>query len=235
MVKTKKNFKKPLAIFDIDGTIFRSSLLIELQLDLVKYGIFPSIAKKELENVYLAWLNRKGSYDKFINSVIASYGRRIKGCYAQDIKQVAQLVVKEHKQRVYRYTRDLIKQVRGKYLLVAISGSPLEIVKEFNRYWKFNAVFATQYEINKEKQYTGRVISTPIGSKKQIVSDFVKENRLNFARSIGVGDSESDISFLGLVDRPIAFNPNTKLFKAARRSGWTVIVERKDVVYSIKR
>ena len=60
-----------------------------------------------------------------------------------------------------------------------------------------------------------------------------KEN-LTLAGSIGVGDSESDIAFLKLVERPICFNPNNKLYKYAKSHKWEVVVERKDVVYHLK-
>lgn len=235
-MNTKNKYpKKSIAIFDIDGTIFRSSLLIELQLDLVKYGIFPEIARKELEGVYIAWLNRKGSYDRFISEVIASYRKRIAGCHEKDVKEVAKLVIRQHKERVYKYSRELIKKLRKNYLLIAISGSPREIVREFNRYWKFNEFFATQYEIGKNRQFTGNILYTPVGNKKNILLNFVKENNLTLINSLGIGDSESDISFLELVSRPIAFNPNNKLYITAKRRHWEVVVERKDVIYFLPR
>ncbi|MEK9176835.1 MAG: hypothetical protein AAB923_00910, partial [Patescibacteria group bacterium] len=51
--------------------------------------------------------------------------------------------------------------------------------------------------------------------------------------SVAVGDTESEIPMLRLVERPIAFNPNRKLFAYAKRRGWEIVVERKDVVYEI--
>jgi len=51
--------------------------------------------------------------------------------------------------------------------------------------------------------------------------------------SIGVGDTESDIGFLELVDNPIAFNPNTTLAAHAKKKGWKIVIERKDLVVEI--
>ncbi|MBI2055454.1 MAG: hypothetical protein HYT42_01035 [Candidatus Sungbacteria bacterium] len=48
-----------------------------------------------------------------------------------------------------------------------------------------------------------------------------------------MGDTESDVSFLKLVERPIAFNPSMKLYKYAKKRGWEVVVERKDVIYRL--
>jgi len=48
-----------------------------------------------------------------------------------------------------------------------------------------------------------------------------------------MGDTESDIGFLKMVKHPIAFNPNLNLERVARRNGWKIIVEKKDVIYDI--
>jgi phosphoserine phosphatase len=61
----------------------------------------------------------------------------------------------------------------------------------------------------------------------------VEKENLSLRHSIGVGDTESDISFLELVSKPICFNPNEKLYQHAKRLKWAVIVERKDVIYAI--
>jgi phosphoserine phosphatase len=47
------------------------------------------------------------------------------------------------------------------------------------------------------------------------------------------GDTESDIPMLELVEIPIAFNPNKKLFEHAKARGWRTVVERKDVIYEL--
>ncbi|GAI32477.1 unnamed protein product, partial [marine sediment metagenome] len=36
---------------------------------------------------------------------------------------------------------------------------------------------------------------------------------------VGVGDTESDIAFLKMVEKPICFNPNKKLYQYAKRVG----------------
>ena len=45
----------------------------------------------------------------------------------------------------------------------------------------------------------------------------VLKEGLTLAGSIGVGDTESDIPFLELVEQPICFNPNAKLYAHAKR------------------
>jgi len=223
---------KPIAIFDIDGTIFRSSLLIELTKSLVAYGVFPKLAYTEIERKEQRWLDRKGSYEEYLHQVIQVFSKRLKGVAVADVRRLSKLVIQTQKNRVYTYTRDLLSNLRKTHRLIAISGSSEVIVQQFQKAWKFDDVFGTVYESQK-RAYTGNVTFVASRDKRTLLLDYCKSNDFSLARSVGVGDTESDISFLQLVSRPIAFNPNAKLLRSARVSHWQIVVERKDVVYRI--
>jgi len=223
---------KPIAIFDIDGTIFRSSLLIELTKHLVKSNIFPYSAYKELEAEKLNWLNRKGSYEEYISKVVHVFEKRIRGVSVNKLTQATNQVLEKHKDRVYVYTRDLITRLKKTHTLIAISGSPDMAVQEFKRIWGFSFAYGTQYE-HKNGVYNGRINLVASKNKRELLQNFCAEHRVTLARSVGVGDTESDVSFLEMVFRPIAFNPNAKLLRVAKKKHWSIIVERKDVIYTI--
>lgn len=70
---------KKVAIFDIDGTVFRSSLLIELTEALIKKGVFSLKLRKEYNQTHKNWLDRKGSYEEYINAVVVAFLKNIKG------------------------------------------------------------------------------------------------------------------------------------------------------------
>ncbi|MEK7518545.1 MAG: HAD-IB family hydrolase, partial [Patescibacteria group bacterium] len=72
-----------------------------------------------------------------------------------------------------------------------------------------------------------------IDDKAKILKLAAAHHSLSLKGSIGLGDSEGDIPMLKLVDRPICFNPNSILYRHAKRQGWEIIVERKDVVYKL--
>jgi phosphoserine phosphatase len=67
------------------------------------------------------------------------------------------------------------------------------------------------------------------------VKQYVFEHGLTLDDSYGIGDTESDGSFLQLVMHPIAFNPNQNLKQVAEKSGWRIVVEKKDVIYEINK
>lgn len=223
---------RPIAVFDIDGTIFRSSLLIELNALLVKQGIFAESARDDVTRVREAWLDRKGSYTKYINTIVTLYGRDIKGKKVSDIRRVSRRVLREQKHRVYVFTRDLIKKLRKTHTLIVVSYSPIEAVEAFNDYYRFDIVSGLVYP-HAEGIYTGTVTLGQAPDKKKTLQEIIAKHGFSLKNSVGVGDSESDIAFLELVDRPIAFNPNKLLYIHARKKHWEIAVERKDVIYVV--
>jgi len=226
---------KKVAIFDIDGTLFRSSLLIEITRALVREGIFPLQAEKIYLRAYKDWFSRKGSYEKYISAVITAFEKYIKGVGRGDFLKVARKVIAFNQNRVYRYTRDLIKELRKKnYYILAISHSPWEILKDFCKKSGFDKVYGQVHEVGKSGKFTGKVVYLElINDKAKILKRAVEKEGLTLKDSIGVGDTQGDIPFLKMVAKPICFNPNKKLFEYAKRQGWKVVFERKDVIYPL--
>ena len=236
MIKFMKQLKKKFAVFDIDGTLFRSSLLIELVEALIKEGYFPAKARKMYEEEYNLWLDRRGSYNAYIEKVVEAYVQNIRGLYLKDIQEVAERILLFHHSRIYRYTRDLIKKLQKEdYFMLAISNSPYNIVEQFARKWGFQKVYAQYYEVGGEGRFTGKVQFLDfILRKDRVLERAIEKENLKLTGSIGVGDSDADAAFLNMVSRPIAFNPSSGLYRMARRKRWKIVVERKDVIYTIK-
>jgi len=226
---------KKVAIFDVDGTIFRSSMVIELVETMIEEGIFSKKVAKEYENEYRGWFEREGGYEEYINAVVKTFMKNIKGVHYGTFSDVAKQVVSKQQKRVYRYTRDLVKKLKEDgYYLLAISQSPKTVVDEFCKNLGFDKVYGRIYEIGPQDLFTGVVVDEHlIMNKASIIRRAIEKEGLSLEGSIGVGDTEGDIPLLESVEEPICFNPNQNLYKHAKRLGWQVVVERKDVVYSL--
>lgn len=224
-----------IAVFDIDGTIIRSSLFVELYEELVRRGIFPKSARNDYDAERKKWVEREGNYEDYIWAMVKSFKKHLKGVYYGDMADTAKDVVRNQKKRTYRYTRDLIKELQGKgFFLLAVSHSPKTILDYFCPSMGFDKAYGVLYELGPEDNFTGGVIDEHlIMNKANIVKRAVEKQGLTLKGSIGVGDTESDIAFLELVDNPVCFNPNSKLYKHAKREKWKVVVERKDVIYEL--
>lgn len=227
--------KRKVAFFDIDGTVFRSSLLIELVERLVKESVFPVTARESYTDAFHKWRDREGSYDEYISAVVASYMEHIKGVHYGDLADIGRMVVAEQSKHVYRFTRDLIADLKAQnYFIVAISQSPKTILDEFCRAYGFDKVYGRIYEIGPQDRFTGQMIDVHlVENKANIVARVLEKEEVTIEGSVGVGDTASDITLLQSVEQAICFNPNLALYTHAKRVGWRVVVERKDVIYEL--
>ncbi|MFT5036812.1 MAG: HAD superfamily hydrolase (TIGR01490 family) [Candidatus Azotimanducaceae bacterium] len=230
-----KEHKQKVAFFDIDGTVFRSSLFIELVEKLISQEVFPKgsdeayLAKREL------WANREGTYDAYISAVIETFITHLKGVHYGEFADLGQLVVASNSKKVYRYTRDLLEELKKEgYYTIAISQSPKAILDQFCKNYGFDKVYGRMYEIGPTDRFTGVVIDEHlIQNKANIVTRVFERNDFNEKDSIAVGDTEGDIPMLESVDKQICFNPNSVLHAHAKRMDWKVVVERKDMIYTL--
>jgi HAD superfamily hydrolase (TIGR01490 family) len=229
--------KTPVACFDVDGTIFRSSFLIELVEQFIKEGVFPIEAKDDYSRQYQAWQAREGTYEVYLNALIASFVANLKGVHYGELADIGRRVVAVQSKHVYRYTRDLLMELKRQgYYTIAISQSPKTILDEFCAQYGFDKVYGRMYEIGPQDRFTGVCIDEHlIQNKANILKRvFERQPELDTDHSIAVGDTEGDIPLLEVVSRPICFNPNQQLYSYAKRMNWEVIVERKDVMYTIQ-
>lgn len=226
---------RPVAVFDIDGTFFRSSLLLELVEGLVEHGIYPIEAREKYQQAQEEWMNRKGEYGVFIKKVVESFAHYAKGVLYTDAADVAGEIIESQKWHTYRYTRDLLQDLKQNgYYILGISHSPKFIVDGFGYEWGFDKTYGTFYDTGASNRFTGEVVDEHlIMNKSAILKRAIEKENLTLDGSYGVGDTESDISMLDLVETPIAFNPNRALYRHAKQKGWKVVVERKDVIYDV--
>lgn len=222
-------------MFDIDGTVFRSSLVLELVEELVQRGVFPLEAREIYQGTKEEWQNRKGEYEPFIRNVVLAFAKYVKGASYEEVSNIAGEVIEKNRDHAYRYTRDLIQELKGKgYFLLAISHSPKFIVDGFAYELGFHKSYGTYYETGASDRFTGTIQDEHmIMNKSTILKRAVEKEGLTLLKSVGVGDTESDVSMLSLVETPIAFNPNRALYRHALQNKWKVVVERKDVIYEL--
>lgn len=227
---------KKVAIFDIDGTIFRSSLLIEVTEALIDAGVLKSSLRNYYTKEHKRWKNRAGSYNDYIMGVVKAFEKNLKGVSYKDFEKVAKRVVREQQNQVYEYTRDLVKELKKKnYYLLAISNSPKLCVEEFGKKMGFDKVYGRMYEVDAKGFFTGKTMHLDlITDKARVIKRAVEKEGLTIKDSVGVGDTGADIPMFKTVERPICFNPNKELYTAAKKHGWQIVVERKDMVYKIK-
>jgi phosphoserine phosphatase len=198
-------------------------------------GSVPAAARTSYERAYRRWHAREGTYEEFMTLFQRAAVKYFKGVHYGEFADAAKIVLAEHSTYTYVYTRDLIAHLKNKgYFLLAISHSPKTIVEPFCRKLGFDKAYGVVWEIGPTDCLTGAVADEHlIWNKANILKRVVEKEHLTLRGSIGIGDTEADIPFLDLVEKPVCFNPNQKLYTYAKRMKWKVVVERKDVVYEL--
>jgi HAD superfamily hydrolase (TIGR01490 family) len=235
MTESEPSAKEPLAVFDVDGTLFRRGLLPALTRRLVNEGVFSERVRAELSEDYYAWVERRGSYETYDELVVELFLRELKGVAVAELRRCATVEVEAHGRRLHMYTRDMARRLKqAGYHIMAISGSPQEILDLFLPPLGFDRAWGTVLGQDASGRYTGEVLQDPFKDKRRVLEEFLGDADVSLEGSVGVGDTLSDVRFLELVGTPIAFNPNRSFFEVARQRGWPIVVERKDVIYNLQ-
>lgn len=227
--------KQKIAVFDIDGTIFRSGLYREVVFELLRTKKFPPEAKAIFSEEEVNWKKRKAdeSFVQYEDKLAQLFYKYLPKLRVKDYEEASRQVVEKMGDFCYVYTRTLLKELRQKgYYLISISGSAEEVVQPFAKRLGFDLAIGALYE-QKDGFYTGNFLTKTWHKKDEILEKSLDWKKFTMKDSYAIGDTMGDASILAKVDHPIAFNPQKELFELAQQNGWSVVVERKNMIYHL--
>lgn len=233
--------RKCAAFFDIDGTISREGLISEMFKKMIKYDLIENSKwYREVEPAFIRWNKRLGDYDLYLQKMVDIYSETVKFTNPYHISYIAQKVIEQKGERVYTYSRERIKWHKDQgHIVIAISGSPLELVREMSAMYGMDDYRGTVYEIGSDGFYTGEIIPMwDSKSKAKAVAEMAEKHQIDLAASYAYGDTAGDFSMLKLAGHPYAINPTRELITKIMQEDdlkkrIMVIVERKDVTYQL--
>jgi len=233
--------KQVAAFFDIDGTIYREGMITELFKKLITHELVDQSAYVDrVMPAYLKWNKRQGHYDDYMDKMIEIYYECLVGMRHEHIDFIAKKVIEQKGDRVYTFTRDQIfYHQRHKNKVIAISGSPVELVKEMANKYNFDDYRGTVYLTDDEGKFTGKNIPMwDSKSKHKAIEKLVVKYNLDLSKCYAYGDTTGDLMMLSLVGHPYAINPTKSLIEGIIKSPELskkikIIVERKDMIYEI--
>ena len=229
------------AFFDIDGTLYREGLISEIFKKLVKYERIESekwynVVKPE----YIKWDKRQGNYDNYLLKMAEIYLEAVKGLHVSQVEFIANKVIDQKGDRVYTYTRDMIRWHKSQgHKVITISGSPIELVKAMSIRHGFDDFRGSIYKINEFDIYTGEILPMWDSiNKKQAIEEMASLYDIDLDKSFAYGDTAGDFSMFKMVNNPVCVNPTRELLKKVLDDKSIcpriqIIVERKDMVYRL--
>ena len=140
--------KKPFAAFDIDGTLFKSSLVEKTTEQCIQDGLFCAEASDEIRAKRQQWQtsNNEGAYKAYLHSLVETFVQQINGVSVEQMDQVIQKIIAEQQARCYTFPRKLFKALKASHYMVAITGSPKFIGEVFLSNLEFDAIYGSFFE-----------------------------------------------------------------------------------------
>lgn len=229
------------AFFDIDGTIYREGLIKDIFKKMINYDLIDeSTWYKDVRPAFLSWDIREGTYDTYLLKMVDAHTEAVKGTNPIHMEYLAKRVVEQKGDRVYTFSREQIRWHKEQgHKVIAISGSPIELVKEMSQRYEMDDYRGTIYQLDEEGNYSGDIIPMwDAKSKEKAIKELMIEYNIDIDKSYAYGDTAGDFSMLRMVGNPFAINPTKELLNKILadeqlKAKITVIVERKDVTYML--
>ena len=231
--------KNIAAFFDIDGTIFRNSLMIEHFRKLISFEIIdPEVWYTKVKKAYDEWERRYGDFEEYLEILAGVYLQELKGVRREHVEYVANHVIETNWDMVYKYSRNQIEwhKERG-HKVFFISGSPDFLVSRMAEKYGATEYRGTVYSVDDDNRYTGVIHRMwDSDSKKRALDEIISDHNVDLEKSFAYGDTTGDLSMLRRMGNPVAINPNRELLMEIKEdrelsSKITIIVERKNVIY----
>lgn len=229
------------AFFDIDGTIYRNSLLIEHFKMLVKYEFIDMISwESKVKQAYINWTKRSGDYDTYLEILVETYVEALRNLKYEDMDFIAKRVIELKGNLIYKYTLSKIEEhKKNGHKVILISGSPSFLVAKMAQKWGIEDYKGAVYKVDENGIFTGEVIPMyDSDSKIKAIEEYRKKYNINLDNSYSYGDTTGDLTMLKATGNPVAINPARRLIEKIQedkklKEKMTIIVERKDVIYKL--
>lgn len=215
--------EKPLALFDIDNTIYPGLSYLQLLESLVDEGLVDREFQEQARAARTDHRENMMQYGNFVNRLVEIYAQGASGQLAADVQESADnfFTLNHH---FFGYVQPTMKMLAPTREIVLVTG---------NVQFAANAVAKAlgiqhRHHLSSELEVVRGIITGNVttclddgNQKLQAINNQFDPRRLE--RSFGFGDSEGDLDMLKAVTYPICINPRPALALAAQRRGWPII------------
>ncbi len=187
--------KKPIAIFDWDGTLVRGFTILRWIEFLAHRRLFPAEGLNYSRTLLESVRTHAISYRTFVLRLTRTYSQGVRGLQAGEVRQLSQLFSVTEEVLLLPYASTAIKWLQSRGVgVVVLTGSPKEVVVPFIPALGLTQVFGLTIEAGADERYTGKIELNPglARTKKRILSAICEGHEVLF----GFGDTPADVPIL---------------------------------------
>ncbi|HEX8267688.1 MAG TPA: haloacid dehalogenase-like hydrolase [Pyrinomonadaceae bacterium] len=180
------------ALIDWDGTVRSGFTIVSWAKFLVKNKIISGQIIKDLENLFDLYSKKQLTHDQLAEHSANVYANYIQGVTVDILKGQAVLFTESDRFHLINLSFKLLDYLKDRGVtLIAISGTPLEILSQYKHLLALSYVYALELE-HFDGIYTGNIISNPgiSETKKRLAESLIKKD---WQVIVAMGNSESDI------------------------------------------
>lgn len=220
----------PDATFDLDGTVFKMSVLETYTEWLCEQGVFEPLPS-EIKSAKQVWKNdnTEQNYNEHLGKLVRFFIEQVPGKSVSLLSEAANIVAKQQSHRRWNITTGIIDSMRPTHNILSVSLMPEWLMGPFADDLGFVALIGSTY-VARDGLYTDEAHSINKATEYAKVRDG-DTSKLD----VHMGDTVGDNSLFDLAVRPILFNPSWTLHSQNQGSGRTVITSHKDVVTVINQ
>ena len=210
-----------LLVSDFDGTLSKRYMSMDFMEYLNAIGLY-SPESYEKQNVLLELKKEdKITYEEWCSNWGEEWGRGLMGQSVEKIHDEAINFFHDFKHNIHDISYDFVHRFKEKeYVTMLLSVGAYEVVSLAGIHLDFDKFYGTQAK-SENGIYTGELetrIHEPLG-KEMIVRNIIGSN-YDTKKSVGVGDSFSDLGFMKILGNQVALNADEKLSYYANKHGW---------------
>lgn len=213
---------KRLAIFDIDGTLYKSAFGVKFLRAMVEDAV---IGVPEFAQDYERWKHADNATKRqiFQERFRGIYHNQLVGVHRDAMLQAVQKLLQKESSNVYQdVVAELSTAKSVGYTALALSHSPFIAVSAFSSAYGFEHCIAPDFLFDAKDNYIGSD-SSFVYDKAHQVAQFCKDHGIGLDESMGFGDRVEDLPVLEAVSRAVATRPEPALRLIAVERDWEII------------
>jgi phosphoserine phosphatase len=210
---------KKLALFDIDGVIYSGHTIFDQIQNQEKRGILLSGTWDKILSEIGEYKSGRKNYKQAADCMLKISALAIKGKSYKEMLSDTTHYMMRSKDKFFPYFVKLIPELKKTYDIFFVTTNFQFICEAIGTVLGVKNYLSSVAEV-KNGKFTGKVKLSLAGNKGMVKDLIVKYGK---AGSIAVGDSENDADMLKEVEHPFVFEPNEKLEKICKDSGWQVV------------